>query len=216
MKTLTLVLRTLPLLVLAMSPGSLAAHCDTLDGPVATTALTALETGRLEPVLAWVKPAGEAEVRSAFEHTLAVRKLGGQARALSDRYFLETLVRVHRAGEGAPFTGLKPGGQDLGPALPAADRAVADANLTEVRQLLLAEVGAGLTRTFSAFRGTRPPGADVEAGRKWVAAYVEFVHFVEGVHQAARRGSEVEPDQDKAVYDAGQQPAPRQACEHHR
>ena len=84
------------------------AHCDTLDGPVVLDAKAALEKGDVTPVLKWVKKDNEKEIRKVFSHTLAVRKLNPEARELADHYFFETLVRVHRAGEGAPFTGLKP------------------------------------------------------------------------------------------------------------
>src|SRR5512139_3206249 len=92
-------------------------HCDGLDGPVVTAAKAALETGKVEPVLIWVQNRDEDEIKKAFQKTLAVRKLNPEARELADYYFFETLVRIHRAGEGAPYTGLKPAGRDLGPAI---------------------------------------------------------------------------------------------------
>ena len=49
-----------------------------------------------------------------------------------------TIVRVHRASEGAPYTGLKPAGVDLGPAVPAADRAL-DTGSTESLERLLGD-----------------------------------------------------------------------------
>ncbi|HET7826503.1 MAG TPA: DUF6448 family protein, partial [Anaeromyxobacter sp.] len=107
-----------------LAPAGARAHCDTLDGPVVTSARTALETGKLEPVLAWVRPGDEREIRDAFAKTRTVRKGGGEARELADRWFFETLMRVHRAGEGAPFTGLQPAGSP-DPAVAAADRFLA-------------------------------------------------------------------------------------------
>jgi hypothetical protein len=47
---------------------------------------------------------------------LCVRTLDLEAKALADRYFFETLVRLYRAGEGAAYKGLKPAGRDLGAA----------------------------------------------------------------------------------------------------
>ena len=84
------------------------AHCDTLDGPVVKTARAALEKGDVTPILKWVKKENEAEIRDLFKKTLSVRSKGKEAQELADMYFLETLVRVHRAGEGEPYTGLKP------------------------------------------------------------------------------------------------------------
>jgi hypothetical protein len=101
------------------------AHCDTLDGPVVEAARRALDSGQLSPVLAWVRADDKDEIRGAFAQARAVRKLGPEARALADTHFFETLVRIHRAGEGAPFTGLKPAGAKLPPAIVAADAAIA-------------------------------------------------------------------------------------------
>ena len=76
------------------------AHCDTLDGPVVKTAKTALEKGEVTPILKWVKKENETEIRDLFKKTLTVRSKGKEAQELADMYFLETLVRLHRAGEG--------------------------------------------------------------------------------------------------------------------
>ena len=65
----------------------------------------------------------EQEIRDAFVEVLAVRSLGIEAKQLADRYFFETVVRVHRAGEGEPFTGLKAAGS-VDPAIAIADRAL--------------------------------------------------------------------------------------------
>jgi hypothetical protein len=169
-------------------PSTARAHCDTLDGPVVAAARAALESGKPAPVLAWVQPGDEAEVKAAFARSLAVRRLGPEARLLADQAFFETLVRVHRAGEGAPYTGLKPAGQDLGPAVAAADRALAQHSAAEVERLLLEAVRHGLQQRLEPVLARPRPGDDVAAGRKWVAAYVAFVHWVERVHQTATAG----------------------------
>ena len=92
------------------------AHCDGMDGPVVKAAQAALAKGDVNLVLIWVRKNDETEIRQAFERTVNVRKLSPEAKELADTYFFETLVRIHRAGEGAPYTGLKPAGRDLGPA----------------------------------------------------------------------------------------------------
>src|SRR5688572_6649736 len=102
------------------------AHCDALDGPVVQAAQKALATGNINLVLIWVQKNDEAEINRAFNKALTVRKLTAEAKELADLYFFETLVRVHRAGEGAPYTGLRPAGQDLDPAIPIADAALRD------------------------------------------------------------------------------------------
>ena len=180
----------LALLLLALSPVRARAHCDGLDGPVVNAARRALESGKVESVLAWVQKQDEAEIRQAFTRTLAVRRLGTAAKELADLYFFETIVRVHRAGEGAPYTGLKPAGRDLGPAIPAADRALETGDLLPLQGLLDDAVHSGLSEHFALARESRGYAtADVEAGRRYVGAYVRYIHYVEALHQSAVRSS---------------------------
>jgi hypothetical protein len=182
-------LAALALLAGASWPSIAAAHCDGLDGPVVKDARRALDKGDPAPVLPWVQQKDEAEIRKAFERALAVRKMGGEAQSLADTWFFETLVRVHRAGEGEPFTGLKPAGRDLGPAIPAADRALETGKLEPVAKLLGEEMHAGLHGRFErALAAKAAPSGDVAARRAFVGRYVEYVHYVEGLHAAASRG----------------------------
>lgn len=97
-------------------------HCDTMDGPVVTAARKALDANDVTLALAYVPESGEAEVRAAFDKVQKARKAGPEAREVADLYFFETVVRVHRAGEGAAYTGLKPAGLDEGPVIPIAER----------------------------------------------------------------------------------------------
>lgn len=179
----------LPLLTAAavLAPGPGRAHCDTLDGPVVNAARAALESGKIAPVLAWVKASDEGEIRDAFARARAVRTGGKEAKALADRWFFETVVRVHRAGEGAPYTGLKPAGT-TDPAVAATDRALASGDPKPLEALLTGAVRHGLHQGWAAMRKERPPADDVAAGRRWVAAYVPFVHWAEAVHAAASSG----------------------------
>ena len=169
-----------------VGPARVLAHCDSLDGPVVKAAQKALETRDPALVLIWVQPKDEPEIRSAFEQAVAVRALSPQAKELADRFFFETLVRVHRAGEGAAFTGLKPAGRDLGPAIPAADKAIEEGSVEPVVKLLTEAMQERLREHFNkavtakAFK----PG-DVAAGREFVKAYVEFIHYVERVYEAS-------------------------------
>jgi hypothetical protein len=165
------------------------AHCDGMDGPVVAAAREALKAGDVSRVLHWVSPEGEPEVRDAFAKAVAVRKLGPEAQDLADLHFFETLVRVHRAGEGEPFTGLKPAGRDLGPAIPAADRSLEDGNVEPVVKLLQKEVEEGVRARFRKARAAKGfRTGDVPAGREFVEAYVDYVHFVEALHDLAAHG----------------------------
>ena len=174
--------------LLLFAPQQIHAHCDTLDGPVVISAKEALEKGDVTPVLKWVKKDDEAEIRDAFQKTLAVRAKGPEAKELADMYFFETLVRIHRAGEGAPYAGLKPAGADLGPAIPAADKAIESGNIEPVLKLLTDQVREGVDERFKHVIAKKNfKKDDVTAGREFVEAYVVFMHYVEGVYAATHK-----------------------------
>jgi hypothetical protein len=169
---------------LAWSPIALA-HCDTLDGPVVGAARKALDTGNVNLVLLWVQPKDDAEIRNAFQKARNVRRAGGEAKELADRYFFETLVRVHRAGEGAPYTGLKPSGM-IEPPVAAADKAIETGKLQDLGKLIAGRTEAGLHRHFEQVMAKKNYAPnDVEAGRAFSSAYVEFVHYAERLYDAA-------------------------------
>lgn len=184
---------TVFMLLIAISslPNLAMAHCDSMDGPVVTLAMEALATGNVNLVLPWVPRDEEPEIRRAFDHSLSVRKLGPQAKQLADRFFFETLVRVHRAAEGAPYTGLKPAGLDLGPAIPAADAALNTGSIDAVEKLLTDTIHKGLREHFNrAINHKKFDQNDVAAGRLYVEAYVPYVHYVEGLWEAASRSAQ--------------------------
>lgn len=159
------------------------AHCDTMDGPVVVDAQVALAKADVSGVLKWIKAEHEEEIRTAFKKTLAVRDKGPDARELADMYFFETLVRIHRAGEGAPYTGLKPAGTDPGPAVTAADRALETGNIDELAKRIGEHAEAGVRERFArAIKTKQHANNNTEAGREFVEAYVVFVHYVKGLH----------------------------------
>ncbi|MDD2614698.1 MAG: DUF6448 family protein, partial [Methanosarcina sp.] len=168
-----------------------SAHCDTMDGPVVKAAQEALETGNVNLVLIWVQEKDEAQIKEAFNNTIAVRKLSPEAKELADMYFFETLLRVHRAGEGAPYTGLKPAGLDLGPAIPAADEALKTGSPEKLVKLLTDATENGTREEFSKVMEKRNFNANnVSAGREYIEAYVPFIHYVERVYEAATAPAE--------------------------
>ena len=169
-----------------LTPSTAAAHCDSLDGPVVGAARKALDTGNVAFALMWVHERDEAEVRAAFDKARSVRALGGDARSLADTFFFETLVRLHRAGEGAPYTGLKPAGRDIGPAIPAADAALQAGSPDGLMLIMRIAVNNGLRRHFDEVMHARRDAREgnIADGRRAVAAYVAFVHYVERLYQA--------------------------------
>ena len=181
----TLVAVTLLAAPLASPPRALA-HCETLDGPVVRDARAALEARDVTAVLKWVEVENEPEVREAFRHALAVRALGPEARTLADRFFFETLVRVHREGEGAPYTGLKPAGTEVDPAIAASDKALGTGVIDPLVTMIAGRAEQGLRERFArAAEAKAHAGESVEKGRAYVAAYVAFMHYAERLLQAA-------------------------------
>lgn len=190
-KTVTRGLVLAGLLLLFSGAHSAYAHCDGLDGPVVKAAQKALQTNNVNLVLVWVQKESEPELKKVFQQTLAVRKLSPESRALADRNLFETLVRLHRAGEGAPYTGLKPAGRDLGPAIPAADRAIESGETTALESLLVNEMRRGLRNAFQEVRARQKYDVnDVAAGREYVKAYVEYVHFIERLYESSSKPAE--------------------------
>jgi hypothetical protein len=184
---ITVALLGIGLLFSALSRNAFA-HCDTLDGPVVHTARIALEKGDVTPVLKWVQADDEKEIRAAFQKTLAVRAKGTEAKELADMYFFETLVRIHRAGEGAPYTGLKPG-EAVDPAVELADKALESRSVDKLVDVLTKAMANGIRERFQRASDTQKHADDsVAAGREFVEAYVIFTHYVEGLH-ATIKGS---------------------------
>ena len=178
------------MVAMLMASGAALAHCDTLDGPVVETAKFALKNGDVQPVLKWVPKEHEQEIRDAFSQTLAVRVKGKEARELADRYFFETLVRVHRAGEGEPYTGLKSAGT-VEPAIAAADKALQTASVDTLADKISNAVREGIKKRFDAALEKKKHADDsVEAGRDFIEAYVQYVHFIEGIHNLVAKGAE--------------------------
>lgn len=168
---------------LILLAGSALAHCDTASGPVIPEAKAALEKGDVTPILKWVKKDNEAEIRAAFAKAVTVRSKGPEARELADQYFLETLVRLHRAGEGAPYTGIKD--DPVEPIVALADKALADGSPDEMIKKMTGHIAHAIQEKFNkALEAKKNKDKSVEAGREYVEAYVIYMHYVEGIHTA--------------------------------
>ena len=165
------------------------AHCDTLDGPVVADARLALAKGDITPLLKWVSADDEKMIRTAFQKTLEVRKLSDQSRELADIYFFETLVRIHRAGEGAPYTGIKPGSA-VDPAVVLADKALDSGSADKLVKVLSGAMDKGIREHFQrALEAKKNADKSVADGRKFVESYVIFTHYAEGLHGIIKGGA---------------------------
>ncbi len=163
-------------------PGIASTHCDTLDGPVVVTAKMALDKSDVTPVLKWVTKDNEDEIRDLFKKTLTVRGKGPEAKELAEMYFFETLVRLHRAGEGAPYTGLKPAGT-VEPPVAAADKALEMGSVEGMVKNMTEHIAEAIRERFNrVIEAKKHMDENIEAGREYVEAYVDYVHFVERLH----------------------------------
>ena len=161
-----------------------------LDGPVAKAVHRALETGNVNPVLAYVPAAAEHEIRTVFEKSRKVRGLNTDARTLADQAFMETVIRLHRAGEGAAYTGLKPAGADYGPVIRAAEAAVQTGELTKLKSALQEELDHALNERLSHLRELQKAplepktASEVPLARERISAGLGFITFAETIRQA--------------------------------
>jgi hypothetical protein len=162
-------------------------HCDSLDGPVVRAARRALDTGDVTVVLPFVPQVAEKDVIDAFDKVVQARRPSAICREVADRYFFETVVRLHRLGEGAPFTGLKPEGLDVGPVIPLAERAIESRAPAELEEALVTTVREELARRFHHLDHLRA-GADrgVDGARAYVGAMLGLQVWSHGVYQAAK------------------------------
>ena len=190
---------------------SAAAHCDTMDGPVVQDARTALNLKDVTPVLKWVRAADEKAVRAAFNKALSAQ--GKKQQEVLEKKFFESLVKIHRAGEGAPFTGLKPAGE-VEPAVAAADKALSSGSADAVTKLMTDTVDRGIRQRYEKVaEALKHKDDSVQKGREFVAAYVEYTHYVERLHMLAE-GTDTHLGEEAHKKQTGPKPAHGQSHGH--
>jgi hypothetical protein len=144
-----------------------------------------LEAGDVDLVLPFVPKDAEPEIRAMFDTVSPVRAVSQDAREVADRLFFETVVRTHRAGEGAPYTGLKPAGISEGPVIPLAEQAIATGTAQAVADFLTAVLHDELKRRLeqvNALAATKD--RSVEDGRRYVEAMLGFEVYSHHLYQA--------------------------------
>lgn len=179
--------------VIIALPITASAHCDTLDGPVVTDARKAIEKNNINYILKWVTPEGEQELSQVFELAVKVRGLSAESAELADRYLFDNLVRIHRAGEGVPFTGVKPSGTPVDEKIEAADRSIETGNISLLEKMVPHDEVPELEERFEKVMALKNFDINnVEAGREYVEAYVSFFHFAEGEEEGDAHAEEKE------------------------
>jgi uncharacterized protein DUF6448 len=162
-------------------------HCDSLDGPVVRAARQALDGDDVTLVLPFVPKTGEKEILDAFDKVMQARQTNPICREVADRYFFETVVRVHRAGEGAPFTGLKPAGLDVGPVIPVAEKAIESGNAAALEDMLVTAVRDEVVHRFHRLRHLHDDAKlGVDSARAYVQAMLGLQVWAHGLYQATK------------------------------
>ena len=168
-------------LLLILSTNVTFAHCDTMNGPLIKDARLAIAQNNINYALKWVSSKNEAEIKDAFKLMMKVRETGPEGKELAEKYFFETLVRIHRTGEGMPYTGIKPSGTPIDEKIMAADKSIESGNLSPLKDIISKEKLAELTIRFNKVMSLKNFDVNnVEAGREYIEAYVLFFKFAEG------------------------------------
>jgi hypothetical protein len=155
-----------------------------MDGPVVKAAKQALEAKDVNVILAYVPKQGEKEVIKAFKKAVQAREGGAAAKEVADLYFFETAVRIHRAGEGAPYTGLKPAGLSVGPVIPVAEKAIETGSPDTLIDLLCGFVRDEVTHRFQHMLHLKEhAGEGVDADRAYVSAMLGLQVWSHGLYQ---------------------------------
>ncbi len=179
--------------VLLLSPLALLlmAHCDTMDGPLIKDAQKALESKSISPVLKWIKEEDEEEITKMFEQVLVFSLKNPELTKMLEMYFLETVTRVHRKGEGAPYTGLKPAGYPIDPIIKKGDLSLETGSAEEVAELLSKEIKKEILKRFEkALKLKNKADEDPDIGRHYIEAYADYIHLIEHLHKLLKSPSE--------------------------
>ncbi len=154
-------------------------HCDSESGPIIPLIRQSLDNGNITPLLKWLPAENEAEIKDLFSRVRALRAQSNDAKEIADQLFIETFIRLHRAGEGEPFTGIKKTA-DVPPIFAEVDRALKSGKVDSLSIKIAATVREKIVTLFNrALQLSKHQDESVDAGREYVEAYVAYVHFIE-------------------------------------
>ena len=182
MKKKTGILAIIIVIMFTGISGALYAHCDSYDGPVIKDAYKALETNNVNLVLKWIDQKDEPEIVDLFNKTYSLKSGDQEIYAIVEKHFLETLVMLHRASEGEPFTGLKPAGSTE-QIVKMSDKALEDQNIDDLLSKLDNHINSVVREKYEKVIALdKTKDESVEKGREYVAAYVDYTHTLEAIH----------------------------------
>jgi len=164
-------------------------HCDSLSGPVIKMAKKALETGKVELILPYVPKDYEDEVIAAFNKVLPLHQQPNGVHEIADTFFFETVVRLHRAGEGAPYTGLRPAGLYEGPIIPIAEKAIETDSVEELKETLMHIIANEVEKRFEQMKYLKQYAEEsVEDAREYVESMLGLQVWSHKIYLAATAG----------------------------
>jgi len=174
-------------LVLLFSSQATFAHCDSYDGPVLKEAIEALKKNNVNLILKWISKSQEKEVISLFNKTFLLKDGDKEIYTIVEKHFFETLVRLHRETEDAPFTGLKPAG-NISKIIQMSDDSVAEGEINDFVNKFTSHIESVVREKFTKLiKLSKYKNESVEQGRAYVEAYVEYTHMIEGIHAKIER-----------------------------
>jgi len=167
--------------VLMFSSQATFAHCDSYDGPVIKDAVKALETNNVDLVFKWLDESQEKEITALFNKTFQLKSGDKEVYVIVEKHFFETLVRLHRELEGAPYTGLKPAGitkQIIQMTDSAIQVGSVDGFLVKLNKHIEKVVRYKYQKVLELSKVKDNSAAQ---GRAYVKAYVDYTHTIEAI-----------------------------------
>ncbi|OQB47864.1 MAG: hypothetical protein BWY00_01065 [Firmicutes bacterium ADurb.Bin153] len=165
-------------------------HCDTMDGPVVKAAQRALEKKDVRIILPYVKKDAEQEIERLFQRTLSVMKTAASNNEiveLAQEWFFENVVRLHRSGEGEPYTGLKPAGLSEGPIIPIAEKSIREESPQKLIDVLTVMVSDEVNERFNHMLYLKKDAdKGVDATREYVEAMLALEIWSHKLYLALR------------------------------
>lgn len=164
------------------------AHCDSYDGPVIKDAVKALETNNVNMVFKWITQEQEKEIVGLFNKTYSLKKGDKEIYSIVEKHFFETLVRLHRETEGAPYTGLKPAGTTK-QIIVLSDKAIENHDIDKLLAQLNNHIGSVIKEKYHKVETlNKVKDNSAEQGRAYVEAYVDYTHSLEALHDILEGG----------------------------
>jgi hypothetical protein len=139
-------------------------------------------------VLKWIDKSQESEIISLFNKTYKLKTGDKEIYEIVERHFFETLVRLHRETEGAPYTGLKPAGTTK-KIVVMSDKAIESGSIDDLMKKFSNHLEMVFREKYNkVLELEKVKNESVEKGRAYVKAYVEYTHLLEGMHDMLEHG----------------------------